>query len=181
MFPRDLATYLGWGFSRCAVEGLTLENSFGTGKSRNRGGPKWTSFAERIIAAEIFYCGLRLHHDHKVLTDEYIEDFFEYMRRSGEISLQNDTVIFGWDDKNPSPVISGLELLGHKAATQAVENTFSRTTGSKARKLLSEHKPWLLSLWVEALKIAARGPRPITAEEIDAFHDEVSETSFRSQ
>jgi hypothetical protein len=75
MFPRDLAAYLSWGFSRSAVEGLTLEKSFGTGKSRKRGGPKWTSFAERIIAAEVFYCGLCLHQDHKVLTDEYIEYF----------------------------------------------------------------------------------------------------------
>jgi hypothetical protein len=74
-----------------------------------------------------------------------------------------------------------LELLGHEAAIQAVENTFLCTTGSKARKLLSEHKPWLLSLWTEALKIAARAPRAITAEEIDAFYDEVSEASFFSK
>jgi hypothetical protein len=54
-FPREFARYIRWALSRYASSSLTLAEAIGINLGRKRGGPKYSSFSERVIAAEVLF------------------------------------------------------------------------------------------------------------------------------
>lgn len=110
-FPREFAHYIRWALSRYASSSLTLAEAIGIDLGRKRGGPKYSSFSERVIAAEVLFYIIKKHRDGDQVKGYLLEEDFENIRSNGEIGLLKDTLIHGWDDGQPIPSITGVELL----------------------------------------------------------------------
>ena len=160
-FPKRYRDYLAWALSRSLNQGMSIEDAFSYAISRKRGGPKWSVFSERVIAAEFFLEGKLARRQGKTFGHENLLPFRE-LEEAGDFWLLKGVSIKGWDDREPSPSIPGKTLLGHEELIQDVQALFSTLKPPMASKHLSAHNRWLKQIWEISALAANELLSPIT-------------------
>lgn len=159
-FPTRYRDYLAWALSRSLNQGMSIGDAFSYTISRKRGGPKWSVFSERVIAAEFFLEGKLARRMGKTFGHENLLPFRE-LDEAGEFWLLKGVSIKGWDDREPSPAIPGKTLLEHEELIQDVQALFNTLKPPMASKHLSSHNRWLKQIWKDSVVAAEELLSPI--------------------
>lgn len=160
-FPKRYRDYLGWALSRSLNPGMSIEDAFSYTISRKRGGPKWSVFSERVIAAEFFLEGMLARRVGRKFGHENLLPFRK-LEEAGDFRLLKGVSIKGWDDREPSPAIPGKALLGHQELIKDAQALFNSLKPPMASKHLSSHNGWLKQTWEISVLEANELLSPIT-------------------